>query len=815
MGAVYKAEDTKLHRTVALKFLLKQEPELRERFLREAQAAAALHHPNICTLFEIDEEHGFLAMEFVEGPTLKEKIAERPLKLEEALDLAIQIAQGLDAAHGKRIVHRDIKPGNILLTLQGQVKITDFGLAALADKTRLTKGGESVGTPAYMSPEQVQSEEVDKRADLWSLGVVLYERLSGRLPFGGDTDPAVAYAIVHTQPEPLTALRSGLPLTIDRLLVKALAKDSGERYQNAADLLVDLRAIKPGAPAPAPRRRWPALAAIAAGTAAIAAVAWMAAIRNPNPVDSQTRKFELTLGANVSYPAISPDGTKVAYVSERQLWVRELSQLQPRALRDTNGAHRPFWSPDSEWIGYAIGRSLWKTPVRGGSGVLIGRFGGDFFGATWNAEGSIVLGIYQLGLFEVSAAGGEPKVFLKPDSRLGEFDFHDPHWLPDGKTLLCATHDRETTGYRLIAVRGETRAVISKSADERLTVPVYAPSGHVLFSFDRNRMGVWAVAFDMVNLRILGNQFQVAADGSTVSMASDGTLAYWSGVNPPAHLSVVDRAGQIIQRTRMAYRELSEPSVSAKGKRVAAKSREDGNWDIWEYDLAQNTRKRLTFAASVEAQPSWSPDGKRLVLRSSGRLAVISSEESKVLEVINADGSPSNPHWGVSNVVVYARRAPDNSSYDIWHLKPGESPPAPFVLGPADELSPVLSPDGKYVAYTSNESRRTEVYVKLYPSGEGRWIISANGGGIPRWSPSGDELFFIESNVLMSVKIDTKEGFRSSPPEKLFDGASQMFRLNDGYDVLPGGKSFVVVQDTAKATSSVVVVQNWLAEFKK
>ncbi len=272
MGAVYKAEDTKLRRTVALKFLLKQEPEQRERFLREAQAAASLHHPNICTLFEIDEEHGFLAMEFVEGRSLKEKITERPLKVEEALDLAVQIAQGLHAAHEKGVVHRDIKPANILLTAQGQVKITDFGLAALTGKTRLTKSGVSMGTPAYMSPEQVKSETADRRTDIWSLGVVLYEMISGRLPFPGDSEQAVSYGIVNTEPEPLTAVRSGLTVEMDRIAAKLLAKKSGERYQNVEDVLVDLRRLA-RLPVRRPKRQWRRLAkAMAAASAALVAM---------------------------------------------------------------------------------------------------------------------------------------------------------------------------------------------------------------------------------------------------------------------------------------------------------------------------------------------------------------------------------------------------------------------------------------------------------------------------------------------------------------------------------------------------------------
>ena len=815
MGVVYKAEDTKLRRTVALKFLPRDAIENRERFLREAQAAAALNHPNVCTVFEVDEEQGFLAMEFLDGITVKDKIAQRPLPLDEALDIGMQACAGLQAAHERGIVHRDIKPANLMVTAEGQVKIMDFGLAQVSDRTRITKTGASLGTPAYMSPEQVKSEAVDRRTDLWSMGVLLYEMLTGRLPFGGESEAALTYAIANAEPEPLTALRTGLPRDLDRIVSKALAKKPEERYQNASDVLVDLRRLKVDPVRPSPRRLRMAVTASVVGAAIV--IAWyLAGQRTDEHENAPARKFEMALGDSVSYPVISPDGAKVAYENEGKLWVREFRQLRPREIPDTSGAARPFWSPDSEWIGYAVDHSLWKSPVRGGSRVLIGHFKSNLFGATWSAGGTIVFATYQLGLFEVPSAGGQAKLFLKPDDSLGEFDFHEPHWLPDGKTLLCVTHGRETTQYRVIAVRDGKRSIVAVSSDERLAAPVYSREGHVLFSFDRNAMSVWAVAFEAAGLRTIGPQLQVTADGTWPSVAADGTLAFWTGASPPTHLVVVDRSGKALKTTSVAYRELRHPRVSPDGRRVIAPSHEGGNWDIWEYDLEQDRRKRLTFSTAADLEAVWSPDGKRLVSRTDFRLAILPEAGAGNPEPLTAaDGGPADPHWGTGDVVVYGRRAPDDSSFDIWHLRPGKALPSALLTSPADERQPAVSPDGRYLAYVSNESRRMEVYVRPFPSGESSRIVSTNGGTRPRWSPRNDELFFLERGSMMSAKIDVNGGFRSSPPEKLFDGAVQRFRLNDGYDVMPDGKRFVVVQGAAKGTSGVVVVQNWLSEFRK
>ena len=466
MGVVYKATDTKLERPVALKFLAPhaiEDPEHKARFVREAKAAARLDHQNICPIYEIDEVEGqtFLAMAYLEGQTLKDKIAERPLKLDEALDIAIQTAQGLKAAHQNEVVHRDIKPANLMLTAQGQVKIMDFGLAQLADRSRLTKTTTMLGTPAYMSPEQAQRLPTDRRTDVWSLGVVIYEMVTGRLPFEGERQEAILYAIGSEDPEPITALRVGVPMELDRIVGKAMAKDAGERYQHVEEMIVDLKSLRKklaagkstivGAQRTAP--------AAAAGTSAspsltstpehagtrdavpesvpqrsqrflqiaISALAGLAigiilmmGLRSPGPVQQPfVARFAFTPGSEILDPVISPNGRHIVYVAGeglRKLWIRDLDREQPRELEAGLGAWRPFWSPDSQFIGFAADGDMKKISVRGGRAITLCQLPGSFFrGGSWSPDGSSITFTTAppTRTLEIPAQGGEPRELLE------------------------------------------------------------------------------------------------------------------------------------------------------------------------------------------------------------------------------------------------------------------------------------------------------------------------------------------------------------------------------------------------------------------
>ncbi|MCH8960451.1 MAG: serine/threonine-protein kinase [Bacteroidetes bacterium] len=478
MGLVYKAEDTKLNRAVAIKLLaahMVASDTDRQRFYREARAAAALHHPNIATVFEIDETeegHPFIVMEFIEGQPLDVGIAERPLPLEQAVAIALQIAEALKAAHEKAIVHRDIKSANVMLTTSGRAKVLDFGLAKTTASTKLTKLGSTLGTIAYMSPEQARGEEVDRRTDLWALGVVLYEMISGKLPFPGDYEQAVMYGIVNVEPEPLTGLRTGVPMALEQVVAKCLRKDRALRYQHADDLIADLQAIDraslSGSRALVSADRLVGTAAsdasheartqarspfrfslgtlipwaIAAAALSLALIVWLAHESSDPPLPlTSSLVFEAGAGLAVGTGrnlALSPDGTQLAYVTSAsfdggRLWIRDLADGSMRPLTGTEGAERPFWSPDGSMIGYFAKQALRVVPAKGGSPISLASAPKPSGGA-WNARGVILYNPTGGPLFQIPAAGGTPTQVTQL-TRQGEHH-RSPVFLPDGRHFL-------------------------------------------------------------------------------------------------------------------------------------------------------------------------------------------------------------------------------------------------------------------------------------------------------------------------------------------------------------------------------------------
>ena len=699
MGVVYKAEDTKLERTVALKFLaphLLEDEEGRARFIREAKAAASLDHPNICTVYEIDEVDGetFIAMAYLEGQTVKAKIAERPLKLEKALDIAIQTAQGLQAAHEKSIVHRDIKGANLMVTPQGQVKIMDFGLAQLADRSKLTKTTTSLGTPSYMSPEQAQKSKTDRRTDIWSLGVVVYEMVTGRLPFEREREEAVAYSIVHEEPEPLTAQRVDVPVELDHIVGKAMAKDADERYQHVDEMIVDLkglnkklasgksRAHQPGTPTPSPgvgvRHAAPArspsplakydvieqlgqqgegvayratdteadskvairvlpeevaqrnerhqrklkigfvvaLVTLVASIGIIAAL-WLQAPESAPPLPH--RKF--TFASSGIGPVISPDGRHFVYRTgpfrQRTVWVRDFNQAAARQIMRPERNNYFFWSPDSDFVAFRSGEDLVKVPVDGGPAFTICPQPGNFAGGTWSPDGNRI--IFSAGtperLYQVPAQGGTPEPLFEPAESDSQTNFIRPHFLPEraGKASILFVRNRGRENRIVIRELDETgRQEVLADGDW----PVYSPTGHILYR-TRAAGELWALPFSIDTLMPTGEPFPLRESGSSPSVARDGTLVYLgTGGLERRQLVWRDRSGEKLGVIGQPQEQLAYPALSPDGGRAAVQATENGNQDIWVYDLERGFRTRLTFDPASDNSPIWSPNGDKVTFSS-------------------------------------------------------------------------------------------------------------------------------------------------------------------------------------------------------
>ncbi len=795
MGVVYKAEDTRLRRMVALKFLSVNalgDDDQKARFLREAQSAAQLDHPNIAAVHDIGEENGqiFMAIAFVDGPELAAKIKERPLKLDEALDIAIQICEGLQDAHENGVTHRDIKPANIMLTQKGRVKITDFGLAHLAGRSKLTKSGTSMGTPTYMSPEQALGEATDRRGDIWGVGVVLYEMIAGKIPFDHEHEQAIVYSIINEDPEPLTAVRTGLPTELDRVTGKALAKKLAERYQHVDELLVDLCrlrkqissaksdvAARPAAPTtpqittPAPleqtrpadqpqepdvttvpKQRLRLYQAIAAVAAMAALVLVISPFREAPPANP-TRRFAVSptqgvrAGRFSKTAAVAPNGEHIAFRGDgpsQKLWVQDLDQQQPRVIEDTEGVREPFWSPDSNFIGFEARSELRKVPVQGGAAIRICPLPGVGYGSTWSPDGEVI--VFSSGnpgvLYEVPAGGAAAKVLLSlddMDSTPGETTaagmFAYPHFLPPeaGARVLAFSFGTVSAQTLMVQDLDSGRREVLQAG----TRPAYSPSGHLVYQPSSTAHELWALPFSLSTLQATGDPFLLSENGRGPTVAGDGTLVYVDHVPEMYQLAFVDRGGAPKEQIGQPVDWVMNITLSPDGRSVAFSATLDFNRDIWIHDLARDLRTRLTTAPEIDYVPVWSAKGDEFAFSSDPmgrdydifRQRVDGTAEPEVLV-----GTPAREvagDWSQDGKYLIYRRNSPQTRADLWYLlREGEDwTPHPFLQTPANENQPRFSPDSRYVAYVSNQSGRGEVYVRPFPEGETVSRISRNGGG--------------------------------------------------------------------------------------
>jgi len=861
MGQVYRARDTQLNRDVALKILppsFAEDPDRRMRFTREARTLAALNHPNIATIYGIEGQA--LVMELVDGEDLSTAIARGPLPLADVLSIARQIVDALDAAHEQGIVHRDLKPANIKVRPDGTVKVLDFGLAKALDvaagegsgpalqnsptftSPAVTALGTIMGTAAYMSPEQAKGRAADRRADIWAFGVVLFEMLSGRAAFGGETVGDVMASVIKDAPD-LDALPPSVPAPLVRLLRRCLEKDPRRRLSAIADARWDLEEsalVPPNSPALPrdARSAWlPWVFAAAVSTLAVAIAWWGISTRSSAVPPAVAGHFTIDLppGAalvtddtptwTVGPLALSPDGRHMVYAaaagSGTQLFVRAMDDVTPRALAGTDGAWLPFFSPDGHWVGFFAHGKLKKTRLAGGTPATLAD-APHGTGASWSADGEIVFApTRSSGLFAVPEAGGTPRRVTTMDRAAGD-DVHGwPQVLPGGRAVLFTViaFSREASEIALVDLRSGERRLVQEDASFARYVPGPGGSaGQLVFVRDGALM---AAAFDPSVSAPAGAPLAVldgVAQGQ-FDVSSSGVLVYAPGAMaaPDFSLVWVDRSGVAtpINDLRRGYEDLH---LSPDGSRVALTVEEAGSDSpahVWLAHTERGTLTRFTYEG-FSRDPVWAPDGRSIVFGSKR------GKDTFGLYVQRLDGqAPAELVWASpvriwpdpqswtpdGRTVVFSTKGGETGD-DIWTLSLDDRTARPWLATPAEEWGGRLSPDGRWMAYTSEVSGRQEVYVQRYPGPGARHLVSQNGGFNPIWSRDGRELFYRLGDEVLVVKVETGSDFTAGSPAVLFSGRYRASGRD--FDVSPDGRRFVMMRaENPRTTNRVHVLLNW------
>jgi Tol biopolymer transport system component len=865
MGEVYKAKDTRLERTVAVKVLpshMSSSPEVRQRFEREAKTISQLSHPHICALYDVgrEGETEYLVMELLEGETLSERLVKGALPLEQTLRYGAEIADALDKAHRQGIVHRDLKPGNVMLTKSG-VKLLDFGLAkamapaapagsltALPTQAGLTQEGTILGTFQYMAPEQLEGKEADARTDIFAFGAVLYEMATGKKAFSGASQASLISAIMKEEPVPISSVEPTTPPSLDRVVGTCLSKDPEDRWQSAADIKRELKWIgdgsASGAAAPVatrPRNRerlsW-----------GLTAVALLLAVAAVGRYERRTTGLAGPLRFSIVLPeksalravAISPDGARLVFVArdpsgKNLLWVRSLDSLTVQPLPGTENPSFPFWSPDSRFIGFFADGKLKKIDASGGPpqtlcDAPLNR------GGTWNREGVILFAPVVSGpLYRVSAAGGLATPATRLDPLRGEDGHRWPFFLPDGRHFLYMVSSFSSLGQK------EKIGIYAASLDskeETLLVRTnsnvaYAPQGFLLFSRERNLL---AQPFDAKRLRITGDPLPVTEQiqyfpqhyGALFSVSENGVLLYQprsaSGVS---QLTWFDRSGKQTGSLG-APGDQSNPRISPDGKRVAVNiiDSQTGNMDIWIYESSGGIATRFTSDPAFDVLPIWSPDGRQIIFDTTreGRQNLYQKSSSGVdseKPILQSQRTSYPTDWSLDGRFVLYGVFDASTNLELWALPAsGDRKPIPFIKTTFGVSHGQFSPDGRWVAYSSNESGKWEIYVAPFPGPGGNWKVSIAGGSEPRWRRDGKELFYLAPDgVLMSANVKEGPTFDADVAKPLFqthrrEGISSVDLFS--YDVSADGQRFLVNTDVGEVTSPpLTVVLDWTAGLKK
>ena len=852
MGEVYTARDTRLGRIVAVKVLSARhslDDTSRARFQREARAISSLNHPHVCTVHDVGRDAGidYLVMEYVQGETLAERLKNGALPQAEALEYATQIGDALDKAHRAGVVHRDLKPSNVMLTKAG-AKLLDFGLAkqrppharvpySVTTEEALTQTGTLLGTVPYMAPEQLEGKEADERTDIFALGTMLYEMLTGRPAFTGQSQAALIAAILDSHPQPISAMKPLTPSTLDRIVAVCFAKDPDERWQSARDVVLALESIgdgtsKDASPAPAAimpgvrkRRAWTAVAIFCAVLGG--AMAWLLVPRR-QPEPPRQVQLQILTPENMTFafqPAISPDGERVAFAAyfqlTSQLYIRPLNAVAATPIPGAQG-RQPFWSPDGRELGYSSLERLEKVDLSTGAKQTICRLPGALLGASWNRDGVIVFSA-DGKLFRVASSGGEPMPLGTPaDRELGRFW---PHFLPDGRHYLYLSRSSrgDDSGVYVASIEsdGRKRVVLSNHN------AAYA-SGHLLFA---RGDALVAQPFDLGTFELRGDVLPIAEGiapvwspepGLAYSVSSNGEVAWEPAASHMVQLTWFNRSGRKLST-------LGEPAsywtpALAPGETqlaVAQRDEQTGTRDLWLLDFASGGRRRLTFDPADDVNPTWSPDGSRIAFDSNR-----TGTYEIYLKLANGAGgdellkaSPNGPNfvedWSSDGTFLVYNHQPRGPS-DIYLLPLlGKGTPIPVTATRIGDDMGQVTRSGRWIAYRSQESGRSEVYVRGVSldgtSDPGKWQVSTEGGVEPRWRGDGRELFYMAGPTLMAVEVKTAGGsFEAGKPTPLFEARLPFAGGRNRYVVTRDGQRFLFEVLTEQSHEPIRVTMNAL-----
>jgi eukaryotic-like serine/threonine-protein kinase len=856
MGEVWRGKDTRLDREVAIKVLsesLSSNAQLRIRFEREAKLISSLNHPHICTLFDIGHENGvdYLVMELIDGESLADRLKKGPLPLDLVLRYGAQIASALDAAHRHGIVHRDVKPGNVMLTRTG-AKLLDFGLAktdvavvqveGVTVHKPLTQEGTILGTFQYMAPEQLEGVEADARTDIFGLGCVLYEMATGRRAFQGASKTSLIAAIVSSQPEPISSVAPMTPPALDHVVQRCLEKNADDRWQSAHDIASELQWISAagssaGVAAPIARRKrriewggWLAALAIA--------LTWAIVRLNPGPHEAQRMETAIVapdgvvLDAERGGIALSPDGSMLALIAHRPgekalLWIRHLSSSAVRALPGTSEARLPFWSPDGKTIAFFASGKLLRVSIDGGSPELVVSVP-DSYGGAWAAGGNIVFAS-GTGVFRVPAAGGTPVKVLETPNRSPRY----PVMLPDGnRFLFTSIGATEPDALYVGTIDGEVKLALAGVYSNA----AYASPGFILYVKDgalrAQRVNPKTLASAGDAMRI-ADQVQYHADDQVAlfTVSASGSLGYVGGEGGgKTELAWVSRDGtaqEVITPAALYY----SPRLSHDDKRVAVDLSETqtAKGDIWILDLQRGASTRLTYDPANESGPIWSPDDRSVMFFSERKgvrdlferpssgvgadAAILADDRQKV----PLDVSPDGRWLAFATGADGAGRPLASAPPDIWLLDRQSGQAKPFLTSPFSEHGLQFSPDGKLIAYTSDESGQSEIYVIPFPESSEKWIVSRGGGEQPAWSADGRQIYYLtREQKLMSVAVTSGHSFDSAPPVALFEAAVRRNYPIRQYCVSRDGSRFLINRNVAAdAAQRITFVQNWTSPLQR